>query len=122
MAAFSRNKSRRQRAKRVRKKVFGASERPRLTVFKSAKHIYAQIIDDVHGRTVAAASSKSPIFRERGGQTGADVAAAKLVGEILGETAKGQGIETVAFDRNGYQYHGRVAALADAVREKGVRF
>ncbi len=122
MAHQNRNQTRIRRSRRVRKKIFGSPNRPRLTVFKSSKNIYAQIVNDVEGTTLASASSLSPAFRDRGGKKGGDLEAAKLVGEILGETAKGQGIETVAFDRNGYQYHGRVAALATAVREKGVRF
>ncbi len=121
MARWSRQESRNRRARRIRKKVFGTPARPRLTVFKTSRHIYAQVIDDVQGRTLASASSLSPAFRERGGK-GGGVEAARLVGEILGDSTKEQGIEAVAFDRNGFQYHGRVAALADAVREKGVRF
>lgn len=122
MAQLGRKEARKKRARRVRTKIFGTPQRPRLSVFKSSKHIYAQIIDDVRGCTLASASSLSPAFRERGGKGGGDVDAAQLVGKILGAAAKGLGIEAVAFDRNGYLYHGRVAALAGAVREQGVRF
>jgi large subunit ribosomal protein L18 len=113
---------RKRRAARVRRKLFGSSDRPRLSVYKSNKHIYAQLIDDFEGRTLAASSSLSPAFRERGGKVGGDREAARLVGEILGEAAKNSGVQKIALDRNGYQYHGRVAELADAVRKQGVEF
>ena len=122
MGSTSRNQSRKRRADRIRKKIFGSPERPRLSVFKSARHIYAQVIDDLEGRTLASASTLSAAFRERGGQGGGDVESARLVGELVGEAVKNLGVEAVAFDRNGHQYHGRVAALADAVRKQGVRF
>ncbi|MFQ5912966.1 MAG: 50S ribosomal protein L18 [Nitrospinota bacterium] len=119
---MSRREARKRRARRARKNVSGTQRKPRLLVFKSAKHIYGQLIDDQQGHTLLSASSLSPAFRERGGKRGGDVEAARLVGQILGETAKGLGIQAVAFDRNGYPYHGRLAALADAVRELGVQF
>ncbi len=106
----------------MRRKLFGSSDRPRLSVYKSNKHIYAQLIDDFEGRTLAASSSLSPAFRERGGKVGGDREAARIVGEILGEAAKNSGVQKIALDRNGYQYHGRVAELADAVRKQGVEF
>lgn len=105
-----------RRRKRVRKKITGTPECPRLTVRRSLNHIYAQAIDDVNGRTLAAASSVS--LRIPGG----NVEAAKQVGKSLAESAKKNKIEAVAFDRNGRLYHGRVKALADAAREAGLKF
>ena len=104
--------------KRIRKKISGTVERPRLAVFRSLKHIYAQVIDDASGRTLAAASSgeKGATFN------GGNVAGAKEVGRLIAERAKEKGIKSVVFDRGGYQYHGRVKALADAAREGGLEF
>ncbi len=110
-----------RRKKSIRKKVFGTPERPRLTVFRSAKHIYAQIVDDVAGATLVAASTMEPAFREKG-DFGGNIDAAKLVGGLVGTRAKEVGIELVVFDRNGFLYHGRVKALADGAREAGLRF
>lgn len=107
---------RRQRRKiGIRKDVFGTPERPRLTVYRSLTRIYAQVIDDVNGRTVASASS---IKAEKGG----NASAAALVGKELAEKAKAAGVTAVAFDRNGFKYHGRIKALADAAREAGLKF
>jgi large subunit ribosomal protein L18 len=106
-----------RRHRRVRKKVSGTPARPRLAVFRSAKHIYAQAIDDVSGRTVASASTMEKDARS--GAT-ATVAAAREVGKRLGERAKAAGVDTVVFDRGGFKYHGRVAALADGAREAGL--
>jgi large subunit ribosomal protein L18 len=104
--------------KRIRKKISGTPERPRLAVFRSVKHIYAQIIDDRAGRTLAAASSN-----EKGAEfTGGNIAGAKEVGRRVAERAKAAGINSVVFDRGGYLYHGRVKALADAAREGGLEF
>ena len=104
--------------KRIRKKISGTPERPRLAVFRSVKHIYAQVIDDAAGRTVAAASSN-----EKGASfVGGNIAGAKEVGRLVAERAKEKGIKSVVFDRGGYQYHGRVKALADAAREGGLEF
>ena len=122
MRSTSRNQTRKRRAGRIRKKIVGSPAKPRLSVFKSARHIYAQVIDDLEGRTLTSVSTLSASFRERGGQGGGDVEAARLVGELVGEAVKNLSVEAVAFDRNGYQYHGRIAALADAVRKQGVRF
>jgi large subunit ribosomal protein L18 len=108
-----------RRHRRVRKKVRGLPERPRLAVFRSNKHIYAQVIDDVAGRTVAAASSEDSSIK--GGATG-NVEAAKKVGALVAERAKAAGVDKVVFDRGGFLYHGRVAALADAAREAGLEF
>jgi len=107
-----------RRKARVRKKVKGTTERPRLNVFRSNKHIYAQLIDDVTGVTIAAASSKVKGFDDKLDQSGA----AKQVGATIGTLAITKGVEKVVFDRSGYQYHGRIKALADAAREAGLQF
>ena len=98
-----------------------AGGRPRLSVFRSSKHIYAQVIDDGKGETLAAASSLEKDMRE-GLKTGADIAAAKAVGKLVAERAKAAGVTAVVFDRGGYLFHGRVKALADAAREGGLIF
>ena len=98
----------------------GTSGRTRLTVFRSSKHIYAQLIDDAKGETIAAASSLEKAMREQG--KGADIAAAKAVGKLLAQRAKEKGITDVVFDRGGYLYHGRIKALAEAAREGGLNF
>lgn len=110
--------SRERRHLRVRKKVTGTSERPRLSVYRSEKNIYAQIIDDTKGVTLVAASSIDKDFEG----TGWDVEAAKKVGEAIAKRAKDAGIDKVVFDRGGYIYHGRVQALAAAAREAGLEF
>jgi len=116
------NRKRQVRRKlRVRKSVLGTPERPRLTVFRSNMHIGAQIIDDLRGVTLCQAASVNKEVRQDiayGGNKGA----AKRIGEILAQRAKEKGIEQVVFDRNGYKYHGRVKALADAARENGLKF
>jgi large subunit ribosomal protein L18 len=106
-----------RRHRRVRKKVTGTSERPRLAVFRSSKHIYVQAIDDLAGRTLVSASTMEADVR--GGAT-ATIAAAKNVGKLLGERARAAGITTVVYDRGGFKYHGRVAAVADGAREAGL--
>ena len=98
-----------------------AGGRPRLSVFRSSKHIYAQLIDDVKGTTLVAASSLEKTLREDA-KTGANIAAAKAVGKLIAERAKEKGIKDVVFDRGGYLYHGRIKALADAAREGGLNF
>ena len=95
--------------------------RPRLSVFRSSKHIYAQVIDDLKGETLASASSLEKSMRD-GGKTGADIDAAKAVGKLLAERAAEKGVKEVVFDRGSYLYHGRVKALADAARESGLSF
>lgn len=111
---------------RIRKKIKGTPERPRLSVYRSGKHIYAQIIDDLSGKTLAQASSMEKDFQkiakdaEKSG--GSTQGGAGLVGKVLGGRAKEGGIQQVVFDRNGYIFHGRVKALADGVRETGVKF
>jgi large subunit ribosomal protein L18 len=113
--------ARKARHRRIRKKVFGTPECPRLAVFRSLKHIYAQIINDVAGTTLASASSLSPSFRQEL-KGGGNQAAAKLVGKLIAEAAQAKGIKQVVFDRGGYSYHGRVKALAETARENGLVF
>ena len=110
---------RRRRHNRVRRKVHGSAERPRLAVFRSYKHISAQLIDDDAGRTLAAASSIEGDLR---GSPGGNIDAANTVGKLVAARAKSAGITTVVFDRGGFAYHGRVAALADAARAEGLEF
>lgn len=112
--------TRRQKVKyRVRKKVSGTSESPRMSVFRSNKQIYVQLIDDTNGKTIVAASSRQLKLNDSK-QT--KIEAAKIVGKDIADKAKGAGVSTVTFDRNGYLYHGRVKALADAARENGLKF
>jgi large subunit ribosomal protein L18 len=105
---------------RIRKKLQGTAERPRLNVYRSMNHIYAQVIDDLHGKTLVSASSAEGKKENR--RTGGNVAAAKEIGKTIAERAKAQGVTKVVFDRGGYLYHGRVKALADAAREAGLQF
>ena len=112
------NKAREKRHRRVRAKISGTPERPRLNVFRSTKHIYAQIIDDVNGVTLAAASSLAKGFDGNGG----NIDGAKKVGEMIAKNASAKGITEVVFDRGGYLYHGRVKELAEAARENGLKF
>lgn len=111
--------SRARRHARLRKKITGTAARPRLSVTRSSRHIHAQLIDDVTGHTVAAASSIEPAVRELDGDKKAHGA---KVGELLAERAKSAGVESAVFDRGGNKYHGRIAALADAAREGGLKF
>ena len=104
---------------RIRRKVKGTPERPRLAVFRSVKHIYAQVIDDTAGHTVAAASSSE---KTSGKGSGGNMSGAKAIGKLVAERAKDKGIKAVVFDRGGYHYHGRVKALAEAAREAGLEF
>lgn len=115
------NKSRLRRHVRVRKKISGTAERPRLNVFRSGKHIYAQLIDDVKGATLASAST---VDKELSSQVenGGNVEAARKVGELIAKRAQAAGITNVVFDRGGYLYHGRIQALAEAAREAGLAF
>ncbi len=118
MAQRTRRVARLRRHVRVRERIRGTAARPRLAVFRSLTHIYAQLIDDENGRTLVAASSLDAAM-----DTGAKKTdRAKVVGKALGERAKAKGIGVVVFDRGGYRYHGRVKALADAAREAGLRF
>ncbi len=118
---LARNAHRQRIHLRVRTKVAGTPERPRLCVFRSLNHIYVQVIDDRSGRTLVAASSLDKTTRSQI-KGGSNVAAAKVVGKAIGERAKAAGIEQVVFDRGGYKYHGRVQALAEAAREAGLKF
>ena len=113
--------ARKRRKKRVSAKVKGNEGRPRLCVFKSSRHIYAQLIDDARGYTLATASTVSPEFRGKAKGPG-KIEAAKQVGSLIAEKARAQQITKVVFDRNGFLYHGRVKALANAAREKGLDF
>jgi large subunit ribosomal protein L18 len=119
MAKKTRRKARQAIHKRIRAKIKGTSERPRLAVFRSLNHIYAQVIDDTKGITLAAASSNEPGFR---GRSGGNIAAAREVGKLIAERAKQKGITRVVFDRGGFLYHGRVRSLAEAAREAGLEF
>ncbi len=118
MARTGRNEIRLRIHKRIRSRVAGSQERPRLAVFRSLNHIYAQVIDDQQGHTLVAAASTEKEWRGKGG----NVEGAKLIGKAVAERAKEKGIKKVVFDRGGYLYHGRIKALADAAREAGLEF
>jgi large subunit ribosomal protein L18 len=118
--ANARRESRLRRHRRVRKKIHGTADRPRLAVYRSNKHIVAQLIDDDTGRTLAAASTTEAEQRTAG--AGGTVDAATRIGRLIAERAKAAGIDTVVFDRGGFIYHGRIAALAAAAREAGLEF
>ncbi len=107
---------------RIRRRVRGTAERPRLAVFRSGRHLHLQVIDDVEGKTLVSLSTQEPSFHEQGFKHGATVPAAAAAGKMLGERAKAAGIGKVVFDRGGYAYHGRVRAVADAAREVGLEF
>ncbi|MFS0562436.1 50S ribosomal protein L18 [Terribacillus sp. 179-K 1B1 HS] len=115
----AKNESRKRRHNRVRKSISGTSERPRLNVYRSNKHIYAQLIDDTTGKTLASASTKDASLNL---EATSNVEAAQKVGEAVANRAKEAGVTTIVFDRGGYLYHGRVKALADAAREAGLKF
>lgn len=115
------NKARLKRHLRVRKKITGTVERPRLNIFRSSKHIYAQLIDDVAGVTIVSASTMDKEIKEEI-TNGGNVESARKVGELIAKRAKDKGHTVVVFDRGGYLYHGRVQALADAAREAGLEF
>ena len=116
-----RQEARLKRRKRIRKKVSGSPERPRLSVFRSSKHIYAQVIDDLNGVTLVTASTLSPEIRQQEKVKG-KIEDAKRVGKLIAQMTKAQGVTSVVFDRNGFMYHGRVRALAAAAREAGLEF
>ncbi len=121
MANTQRNILWKKRQMRVRRKIFGTPERPRLAVYRSSKHIYAQVVDDTRGAVIASASSLSADVRaevKKGGTLGA----AQRIGGKIAEAAKAKGVGRVVFDRRGYRYHGRVQALADAARKGGLQF
>ena len=116
MTEHSRGALRRKRHERIRLRINGTSERPRLSVFRSAKYIYAQVVDDTSGRTLAAASSLEPELRSGAGKTDT----AHRVGQALADRARAAGVSAVVLDRGGYQYHGRVRSLAEGAREGGL--
>lgn len=117
----NRNQERLVRHKRIRKKVFGTAERPRLCVFKSLKYIYAQLINDENGTTIASASSLEPEVKSRVSSS-KSIEASKMVGTLVAQRALEKGINKVVFDRGGYPYHGRIKELADAARQAGLEF
>lgn len=120
LTKISKNKKRGFSHDRIRKKLQGTAERPRLNVYRSLNHIYVQVIDDLTGKTLVAASTAEGKKEER--RSGGNVASAKAVGKTIAERAKAKGVTKVVFDRGGYIYHGRVKALADAAREAGLQF
>ncbi len=120
MAAISRNLQRVRRHARLRKKVMGTAERPRLQIHRTLHHIYAAVVDDARGHTLVAASTREKDLLSL--ELGANVEAARRVGETIGRKAKAAGIDAVVFDTSGLKYHGRVAALADAARKAGLEF
>jgi large subunit ribosomal protein L18 len=122
MGATSSAKSREKRKKRVRKKVRGTTESPRLSIFRSSKNIYAQIIDDTVSKTLVDASSLSKDITEEARKKGGNKEGAILIGKLIAERAIKSGIKKVVFDRNGFLYHGRIKALAEAAREGGLEF
>ena len=119
MSALARSAARQKRHARLRLRVTGSTARPRLAIFRSLNHIYAQVIDDTTGRTLAAASSLEPDLRSAKGNKSAE---ASVVGRLVAERAKAAGVGQVVFDRAGFRYHGRVKSLADAAREAGLDF
>ncbi|MCI0355605.1 MAG: 50S ribosomal protein L18 [Acidobacteria bacterium] len=124
IAKTKKNEVRQRVHKRIRRKLMGTPQRPRLNVYRSLNHIYAQLVDDMQGRTLVAANSlERPEAAGKGKRpTGGNLAAAKSVGKNLAERARQQGISKIVFDRGGYLYHGRIKALADAAREAGLQF
>src|SRR6201997_4905695 len=125
LTKITKNEKRGHVHERIRKKMQGSAERPRLNVYRSLNHIYVQVIDDLHGTTLVSASTaegKKADGTKDARRTGGNVASAKAVGKIIAERAKAKGVTKVVFDRGGYIYHGRVKALADAAREAGLQF
>ena len=120
LTKISKNKKRGFSHDRIRKKMQGTAERPRLNVYRSLNHIYVQVVDDLHGKTLVSASTAEGKKEDR--RNGGNVASAKAVGKAIAERAKAKGVTKVVFDRGGYIYHGRVKALADAAREAGLQF
>ena len=120
LTRITKNEKRGHVHERIRKRLQGTAERPRLNVYRSLTHIYVQVIDDLAGKTLVSASSAEGKKEDR--RTGGNVAAAKAVGKVIADRAKAKGVTKVVFDRGGYIYHGRVKALADAAREAGLQF
>jgi large subunit ribosomal protein L18 len=121
LTRITKNQKRGHVHERIRKKMQGTAERPRLNVYRSLNHIYVQVIDDLHGETLVSASTAEGKKKEDR-RTGGNVASAKAIGKAIAERAKAKGVTQVVFDRGGYIYHGRVKALADAAREAGLKF
>ncbi len=122
---LSRNELRLKRKKRIRKEIFGTSDKPRVCVYKSVRYLYIQAIDDINGMTLASASTLEKDFREKFGNNFYNIKnlkTARLLGNILGERLKEKNIGKIVFDRSGYPYHGRVKEIADGIREKGILF
>jgi len=122
LSKTSKDKTRQKVHTRIRKKLAGTTERPRLNVYRSVNHIYAQVIDDAKGTTIVSAASVKKTAKGEKRPTGGNVSSAKEVGKMIAERAKEKGIKKVVFDRGGYLYHGRIKALADAARESGLEF
>jgi len=122
MAGYNRAEARLRRKKRVRKRITGTPEKPRLCVFKSGKHIYAQLIDDTNGKTLSEASTLSKSLVNKAGGKSGNIEGAALVGTEIADRALKKGIDSVVFDRNGFLYHGRLKALSEAAREHGLKF
>jgi large subunit ribosomal protein L18 len=120
LTKITKNEKRGHVHERIRKKLQGTAERPRLNVYRSLNHIYVQVIDDLHGKTLVSASTAEGNKEDR--RTGGNVASAKSVGKVIAERAKAKGVTKVVFDRGGYIYHGRIKAVADAAREAGLQF
>ncbi len=120
LTRISKNQKRGHVHDRIRKKMQGTAERPRLSVYRSLNNMFVQVIDDLHGKTLVSASTAEGKKENRA--TGGNVAAAKAIGKVIAERAKAKGVSKVVFDRGGYIYHGRVKALADAAREAGLQF
>lgn len=119
--AYVKNKTRKKRHLRIRRNLMGTIERPRLCVFRSSKNMYAQLIDDAAGKTLASASTLETLFKEKG-IASSNKDAATAIGELVAQRALAIGVESVIFDRGGYIYHGRVKALADGARKAGLKF
>jgi len=122
LTQLSKNDTRQKVHQRIRRKMLGTTERPRLNVYRSLNHIYAQLIDDMKGETIVSASSVEGGGGKGERKTGGNVASAKDVGKLVAQRAKEKGITKVVFDRGGYLYHGRIKALADAARQAGLQF
>lgn len=120
--AMLRQKRRKRIKKHIRKRIQGTAQRPRLTVYRSIKSIYAQLVDDSTGKTILSVSSISKDLRDKAKKANGKIEVAKIVGQVVGEEASKRKIEKVVFDRNGYLYHGRVKAVADGAREAGLKF
>ena len=122
LSKTSKDQTRQKVHTRIRKKLMGTTERPRLNVYRSVNHIYAQVIDDEKGVTLVSAASTKKVTKGEKRPIGGNVSSAKEVGKMIAERAKDKGIKKVVFDRGGYLYHGRIKALADAAREAGLEF